>query len=227
MREALIVLWEAADRICGKRLKATLPRLISAMEGHGHLPRSERPSTSAHCQSGDHRPVACANPRHSGSPQEAEADDEVQPGNSRADVRGLERAGARVPCRRTSSAHVSVIQEELQQRQMIRTQVPAQAEIAAEPAVDVLHQRVGPDCLVGQCGDRCVNVLNRPRSPFRMADSSAKSPGWVPAAPALGRPSADPGSASPELALRQEKYAPPVPCSVACLTAQHCCTIGT
>jgi hypothetical protein len=35
--EALIVLWEAADRICGKRLKALLPTLLEAMERHGHL----------------------------------------------------------------------------------------------------------------------------------------------------------------------------------------------
>lgn len=35
--EALIVLWEAADRICGKRLKALLPTLVEAMERHGHL----------------------------------------------------------------------------------------------------------------------------------------------------------------------------------------------
>jgi len=34
---ALIVLWEAADRICGKRLKVLLPVLIDAMERHGHL----------------------------------------------------------------------------------------------------------------------------------------------------------------------------------------------
>jgi Integrase core domain len=37
VRSALVVLWEAADRICGKRLKAILPGLISAMERHGHL----------------------------------------------------------------------------------------------------------------------------------------------------------------------------------------------
>jgi hypothetical protein len=36
-REALIVLWEAADRICGKRLKVILPSLIAALERHGHL----------------------------------------------------------------------------------------------------------------------------------------------------------------------------------------------
>jgi len=37
VRQTLIVLWEAADRICGKRLKALLPTLIEAMERHGHL----------------------------------------------------------------------------------------------------------------------------------------------------------------------------------------------
>lgn len=37
VREALIVLWEAADRICGKRLKAILPSLVTALEQHGHL----------------------------------------------------------------------------------------------------------------------------------------------------------------------------------------------
>jgi len=37
VRESLIVLWEAADRICGKRLKAALPLLIAAMERHEHI----------------------------------------------------------------------------------------------------------------------------------------------------------------------------------------------
>src|SRR5262245_46692857 len=37
VREALTVLWEAADRICGKRLKAVLPSLLTALEQHGHL----------------------------------------------------------------------------------------------------------------------------------------------------------------------------------------------
>lgn len=37
LQEALLVLWEASDRICGKRLKAVLPGLIEAMERHGHL----------------------------------------------------------------------------------------------------------------------------------------------------------------------------------------------
>jgi hypothetical protein len=37
VREALTTLWEAADRICGKRLKAVLPGLVAALERHGHL----------------------------------------------------------------------------------------------------------------------------------------------------------------------------------------------
>jgi hypothetical protein len=36
-REALIVIWEASDRICGKRLRPLVPILIEAMERHGHL----------------------------------------------------------------------------------------------------------------------------------------------------------------------------------------------
>ena len=37
MREALIVLWEASDRVCGKRLRPLLPVLVEAMERHGHV----------------------------------------------------------------------------------------------------------------------------------------------------------------------------------------------
>jgi hypothetical protein len=36
-RQALTVLWEAADRICGKRLKVLTRMLADAMERHGHL----------------------------------------------------------------------------------------------------------------------------------------------------------------------------------------------
>lgn len=39
--EALIVLWEAADRICGKRMKALLPTLVESMVRHGHLNLAE------------------------------------------------------------------------------------------------------------------------------------------------------------------------------------------
>ena len=37
MREALIVIWEASDRVCGKRLRPLMPILVEAMERHGHL----------------------------------------------------------------------------------------------------------------------------------------------------------------------------------------------
>ncbi len=37
VREALVVLWEASDRVCGKRLKPLVPVLIDALERHGHL----------------------------------------------------------------------------------------------------------------------------------------------------------------------------------------------
>jgi hypothetical protein len=36
-RTGLTILWEAADRICGKRLKCAIPTLLDAMERHGHL----------------------------------------------------------------------------------------------------------------------------------------------------------------------------------------------
>jgi hypothetical protein len=52
VQEALIVLWEAADRICGKRLKALLQQLVEAMERHKHLQleqevRAQLPAMSA------------------------------------------------------------------------------------------------------------------------------------------------------------------------------------
>ena len=36
VRAALVMVWEASDRICGKRLQPLLVRLIEAMERHGH-----------------------------------------------------------------------------------------------------------------------------------------------------------------------------------------------
>ena len=33
----MTILWEAADRICGKRLKEAIPTLLDAMERYGHL----------------------------------------------------------------------------------------------------------------------------------------------------------------------------------------------
>jgi hypothetical protein len=35
VRQAITMLWEAADRVCGKRLKALIPLLVDAMERHG------------------------------------------------------------------------------------------------------------------------------------------------------------------------------------------------
>ena len=37
VREALIVIWEASDRVCGKRLRPLVPIMLEAMERHGHL----------------------------------------------------------------------------------------------------------------------------------------------------------------------------------------------
>jgi hypothetical protein len=41
VRAALVVVWEASGRICGKRLKAALPVLVPAMGRHGHLALDE------------------------------------------------------------------------------------------------------------------------------------------------------------------------------------------
>jgi hypothetical protein len=37
VKQTLVVLWEASDRICGKRLKALLPVLLDSLERHKHL----------------------------------------------------------------------------------------------------------------------------------------------------------------------------------------------
>ncbi|MCI0613032.1 hypothetical protein L0244_08580 [bacterium] len=37
IREALVVLWEASDRLCGKRLKPLIPVLLNSLQSHGHL----------------------------------------------------------------------------------------------------------------------------------------------------------------------------------------------
>jgi hypothetical protein len=40
-KQALVVLWEASDRVCGKRLKPLLRLLVPALERHGHLKLDE------------------------------------------------------------------------------------------------------------------------------------------------------------------------------------------
>jgi hypothetical protein len=37
VRDALTIVWETSDRVCGKRLRPLLPALVDAMERHGHL----------------------------------------------------------------------------------------------------------------------------------------------------------------------------------------------
>ncbi len=37
VRDALIILWEASDRVCSKRLKPMIPVLVPALERHGQL----------------------------------------------------------------------------------------------------------------------------------------------------------------------------------------------
>jgi hypothetical protein len=37
VREALAVLWEASDRLCGKRHKPLIPVLLDSLQRHGHL----------------------------------------------------------------------------------------------------------------------------------------------------------------------------------------------
>ena len=40
-KQALIVLWEASDRVCSKRLKPLLRILLPSLERHGHLKLDE------------------------------------------------------------------------------------------------------------------------------------------------------------------------------------------
>lgn len=37
VKQAMVVLWEAADRICSKRLRSALPSFLASLEKHGHL----------------------------------------------------------------------------------------------------------------------------------------------------------------------------------------------
>jgi hypothetical protein len=42
IRKALIALWDASDRVCGKRLKVMVPALLPALERHGRLDLGDR-----------------------------------------------------------------------------------------------------------------------------------------------------------------------------------------
>src|SRR3979411_995549 len=41
IRDALVALWEASDRICGKRLKVMIPTLLPSLERHGRVKRDQ------------------------------------------------------------------------------------------------------------------------------------------------------------------------------------------
>ena len=89
---ALIILWEAADRMCGKRLKEAIPVLVEAMERYGHLKlgRGSTPSPTGH----ECRHDGSASTTRSGSrqPRTAEVANQyaVTKQHCRANVRGLE-----------------------------------------------------------------------------------------------------------------------------------------
>jgi len=60
VREALLVMWEASDRICSKRLKELIPILLDAMDRHGHLDLSPQVRSKLLRISSHDRPgVAC------------------------------------------------------------------------------------------------------------------------------------------------------------------------
>ena len=58
-----------------------------------------------------------------------------------------------------TSLQPPVVQEELQQRQVIRAQVSPEEEVTPKPAVEVLHQRTGPDRPFGQRGHRRLDLV--------------------------------------------------------------------
>jgi hypothetical protein len=41
IKDAIVALWEASDRVCGKRLKVMIPTLLPALERHGRLELSQ------------------------------------------------------------------------------------------------------------------------------------------------------------------------------------------
>ncbi len=71
VQEAVILVWEASDRICGKRLKAALPYLVESMERHrppGPGPRGQ--GAAAVRQRGHAGPAAETGARHGGQSAE-------------------------------------------------------------------------------------------------------------------------------------------------------------
>jgi hypothetical protein len=95
VRAALIVLWEASDRVCGKRLRALLPILLPALERNGHLHLADPMRQKILAMSAStHRPIAArAAQRH--TPEEGPPRDACgATACAGAHLRGLERAAA-------------------------------------------------------------------------------------------------------------------------------------
>ena len=58
VREAVIVVWEASDRICGKRLKAALPNFMDSMKRHGSRRLTALRQASLHAKGANHTAMA-------------------------------------------------------------------------------------------------------------------------------------------------------------------------
>ena len=85
VRQALIVIWEAADRICGKRLSAALPHLVESPGGINGAPRppGSGPSGAPTAAGGQRRHPGPTAPAHqdTGGPP-AQAKEESSPGRN-------------------------------------------------------------------------------------------------------------------------------------------------
>jgi len=95
VKEALIVLWEASDRICGKRLKPLFPVLLPALERHGHLCLDEQVREHVLAVSAATIDRLLTEPRWAAA---ADAQDAVRPAARRpaAHLRRLARSGTRL-----------------------------------------------------------------------------------------------------------------------------------
>lgn len=71
VRDAPVVLREAADRICGMRLRAVLPGLLTALGRHGQLALDPRVRASPDGERGDQRPASRPGPWHRLRPSKA------------------------------------------------------------------------------------------------------------------------------------------------------------
>ena len=98
VRQAVIVVWEAADRICGKRLKVALPHLVESMERHGHLDLDPRvASTTAGGQRRHPGPAAPAHQDTGEPPAPTQEAAVAGPQYSGTNLRRLECAATRIP----------------------------------------------------------------------------------------------------------------------------------